>query len=188
MRLILASGSPRRREILKKLGYKFDVIASSAEEKTDKKQPRAIVKDIAFKKAFDVARLYPDAVVIGGDTLVYCKGEILGKPRGKKDALRILRKENGSWQRVYTGLAIICKSKNKVLTGYDVTKCKARKLDDKTLRALAGKHMDKAGAYAMQDNDDMFIERIVGSYDNVIGMPGELFERMIREFYKGVKK
>lgn len=184
MRLILASASPRRKEVLTRLGYKFDVIIPDVEETTSKKKPHCVVKDIAFKKAFCVAAQYPDAVVIGGDTLVYCKGEILGKPKNKADALRILNKENGSWQRVYSGLAIICKNQNKALIGYDVTKCKARKLDDKTLQDLAGKHMDKAGAYAMQDEDDMFIERIEGSYDNVIGMPSELFEKMIKEFTK----
>lgn len=182
MRLILASASPRRSEILKKLGYKFDVIAPDLKETTRKKLPSAIVKELAFKKAFAIAALYPDAVVIGGDTLVYCQGKILGKPKDKKDALRILNMENGRWQSVYSGLAIICRNKNKALVGYDITKCKARKLDDKTLTALAGKHMDKAGAYAMQDNDDMFIERITGSYDNVVGMPSELFKKMIEEF------
>lgn len=184
MRLILASASPRRKQILARLGFKFDVISADIEEKTLKTKPHALVKDIALQKAFCIASQYPDAVVIGGDTVVYCKGEILGKPRDKKDALRLLTMENGSWQRVYSGLAIVCKSKNKILVGYDVTKCKARHLDEQTLQALAGKHMDKAGAYAMQDNDDMFIEKIEGSYDNVVGMPSELFKKMIKEFLK----
>ena len=182
MRLILASASPRRREILARLGYKFDVIAPALEEKTLKKRPAAAVKDIALQKAFAVAALYPDAVVIGGDTLVYCKGQILGKPVNKADALRLLRLENASWQRVYSGLAIVCKNQNKILVGYDMTKCKARRLSGETLQNLAGKHMDKAGAYAMQDKDDMFIERTVGSRDNVVGFPSELFLKMIKEF------
>ena len=182
MRLILASASPRRREILKRLGYKFDVIAPAIAEKTNKKRPGAMVKDIALQKAFAVAALYPDAVVIGGDTLVYCKGEILGKPKNKTDALRLLNKENGSWQKVYSGLAVISKSKKKILCGYDVTKCRARRLDAQTLKNIAGKHMDKAGAYAMQDKDDMFIERVTGSRDNVVGFPSELFLKMIKEF------
>ena len=182
MRLILASSSPRRQAILKRLGYKFDVITTGVKEKTSKKRPSGKVTELALKKAFGVAALYPDAVVIGGDTLVYCKGEVLGKPKDKKDALRLLKKENGSWQSVYSGLAVICKSKNKILTGYDVTRCKARRLDDKTLLELSGKHLDKAGAYAMQDKDDMFIERFEGSADNVVGFPSELFLEMIKEF------
>lgn len=79
-------------------------------------------------------------------------------------------------------MAIVCKDKNKILTGYDVTKCKARKLDKSTLEELSGKHLDKAGAYAMQDKDDMFIERFEGSADNVVGFPSELFLEMIKEF------
>jgi septum formation protein len=184
MRIILASASPRRREILTRLGYKFDVILPSVQEITVKKRPSAMVKELAFKKTFDVARLYPDAVVIGGDTLVYCKGRVIGKPKNKADALRILRLENGSWQAVYSGIAIICKNQNKAVTGVERTLCKARRLDDKALSALAGKHMDKAGAYAMQDNDDIFIERIKGCYDNVVGMPSALLNEMMKEFKK----
>jgi septum formation protein len=90
--------------------------------------------------------------------------------------------ENGSWQSVYSGLAIICKKQNKAVAGFDITKCKARFLDGRTLKSIARRHMDKAGAYAMQDKDDMFIERIIGSYDNVVGMPSELFKKMMKEF------
>jgi len=167
---------------LERLGVKFDVIAAGIKEKSNKKRPAALVQDLAVQKAFYVAAQYPDAVIIGGDTVVYCKGKILGKPKDKKDALRLLSLENGSWQRVYSGLALICKNKKQFFVGYDVTKCKARKLDQKTLGELAGKHMDKAGAYAMQDKDDMFIEKVEGSYDNVVGMPSELFKEMVKEF------
>lgn len=182
MRLILASASPRRRDILKRLGYKFDVISADIQEKTNKKRPSDKVMDIALQKAFSVASLYPGAVVIGGDTIVYCKGEVLGKPKDQKDALRLLKKENGSWQSVYSGLVIICKEKNKIVRGYDVTRCKARKLSEETLKEFSAKHLDKAGAYAMQDKDDMFIERFEGSADNVVGFPSELFLEMIKEF------
>lgn len=181
MRIILASGSPRRKDILTKLGYKFDVISAAIKETTTKKRPFAVVKDLALKKAFSVAALYPDALVIAGDTLVYCKGEILGKPKNQKDALRLLNKENGSWQRVYSGLALVCKNKKQILCGYDVSLCKARTLDKKTLQDLSFKHLDKAGAYAMQDKNDMFIEKVVGSKDNVVGFPSELFKEMIKK-------
>lgn len=181
MRIILASGSPRRQDILKRLGYKFDVIASSIKETTTKKRPFAVVKDLALKKAFSVAALYPDALVIAGDTLVYCKGEILGKPKNQKDALRLLNKENGSWQRVYSGLALVCKNKKQILCGYDVSWCKARKLSTEVLKNLSYKHLDKAGAYAMQDKNDMFIEKVLGSKDNVVGFPSELFKEMIKK-------
>ena len=182
MRIILASGSPRRKAILKKLGYKFDVINPTLKETTSKKLPHKIVQELALKKAFSVAVMYPDALIIGGDTLVYCKGKILGKPKDEKDALNLLKIENNSWQAVYSGLALICKNKNKLLLGYDKTLCKARNLNLKTLKNLASKNLDKAGAYAMQDKDDCFIKKIKGSYDNVVGFPSELFKKMIKEF------
>lgn len=182
MRIILASGSPRRQKLLKDLGYKFDIICPTVKETTTKKLPHKIVQELALKKAFSVAVLYPDALVIGGDTLVYCKSKILGKPRNEKDALKLLKLENNSWQAVYSGLALICKNKNKLLLGYDKTLCKARNLDLKTLKNLASKNLDKAGAYAMQDKNDQFIEYIKGSYTNVVGFPTELFQKMIKEF------
>lgn len=182
MRIILASGSPRRQALLKKLGYKFDVICPAVKENTTKKLPHKIVQELALKKAFSVAVLYPDALIIGGDTLVYCKGKILGKPKNVQEALKLLKIENNSWQAVYSGIALICKNKNKIFSGYDKTMCKARNLDLKTLKYLATKNLDKAGAYAMQDSDDRFIERIKGSYDNVVGFPTELFKEMIKEF------
>jgi len=182
MHLILASKSPRRIEILKSLGVKFDIIPSQIKEKSTQKRPSARVKELALQKAFDVARKYPQAVVIGADTLVYCKGEIIGKPKNLPDAKRILTKLNGSWQRVYTGVCIVCLAEHKMVYGYDVSACKARKLSAAQLAHLAGKHMDKAGAYAVQDEQDPFIERTVGSKTNVVGFPVEFFNSLFKEF------
>lgn len=182
--LILASKSPRRIEILKQLGVKFEIIPSQCAERSTKKRPSARVCDLAVQKAFDVAKKYPQAVVVGADTLVYCKGEIIGKPKNLQDAKRILRKLNGSWQAVYTGVCILQASTHKMLFGYDVSHCKARKLSVAELAHLAGKHMDKAGAYAVQDQEDPFIERITGSRSNVVGFPVEFFTKLYREFEK----
>ncbi len=182
MQWVLASKSPRRIEILKNLGVSFDSIPSQCAEKSTKKRPSARVVELAIQKAFDVAKKYPNAVVIGADTLVYCGGEIIGKPKNLKDAKRILKKLNGAWQRVYTGVCIMQNSTRKMLYGYDVSYCKARRLTDKELSHLAGKHMDKAGAYAVQDEADPFIERIVGSRSNVVGFPIEFFEKLRKEF------
>lgn len=182
MRLVLASKSPRRIALLKELGLPFEIIPSQCPEKSDKKRPAARVKELAIQKAFDVARKYPGAVVIGADTLVYCKGEIIGKPKDRADALRILRKLNGSWQLVYTGVCVMNLEEQKMLFGHDVSKCKARTLSEAELEHLAGKHMDKAGAYAVQDTEDPFIERIVGSRSNVVGFPVEFFQKLFKEF------
>ncbi len=182
MQLVLASKSPRRIEILKELGENFEIIPSQCPEFSLYKRPSLRVTDLATQKAFDVARKYPGKMIVGADTLVFCKGEIIGKPKSKADALRILRKLNGSWQSVYTGMCIICLEEHKALYGYEISKCKARKLDEKQLQHLAGKHMDKAGAYAVQDEEDPFIERIIGSRSNVVGFPTELYRKMKKEF------
>ena len=184
MQLILASRSPRRIEILRGLGVKFDIVPSQCAEKSTKKRPSARVCELAVQKAFDVAKKYPQAVVIGADTLVYCKGEIIGKPKNLRDAKRILHKLNGSWQAVYTGMCIVQAQTHKMLFGYDVSHCKARKLSERELDHLAGKHMDKAGAYAVQDEQDPFIARITGSRSNVVGFPVEFFNRLFKEFEK----
>ncbi len=182
--LILASKSPRRIEILKRLGKKFEIIPSQCAEKSAKKRPSARVVELAQQKAFDVAKKYPAATVIGADTLVFCKGEVIGKPKDKADALRILKMLNGSWQSVYTGVCLVCKDTRKMVYGYDVSHCKARRLSDEELAHYAGKHMDKAGAYAVQDDEDPFIERIVGSRTNVVGFPVEYFNQLYKEFTK----
>ena len=169
--LILASKSPRRIDLLKSLGFSFEIIPSQAPEKTAYKRPGFKVRDLAVKKAFDVAKKYPAATVIGADTLVYCKGQVIGKPKDEKDALRILRMLNGAWQSVYTGVCILNLESKKMMYGVDVSKCKAR-----------NKHLDKAGAYAVQDEDDRFIEKIVGSRTNVVGFPVEFFQNLYKEF------
>ena len=182
--LILASKSPRRIEILKSLGEKFEIIPSQCAERSTKKRPSARVVELATQKAFDVANKYPAATIIGADTLVFCKGEIIGKPKDKQDALRILKKLNGTWQSVYTGVCIVCKNTHQIVYGYDVSHCKARRLPAEELMHYAGKHMDKAGAYAVQDDEDPFIEKIVGSKTNVVGFPVEFYQHLQKEFNK----
>lgn len=180
--LILASKSPRRIELLKSLGFTFEIIPSQSPEKTPYKRPGYKVRDLAVKKAFDVGKKYPGATVIGADTLVFCKGRVIGKPKDEKDALRILRLLNGSWQSVYTGVCILNLDAKKMLYGVAVSKCKARRLPEEELKKMAGKHLDKAGAYAVQDEGDHFIEKIVGSRTNVVGFPVEFFEQLYKEF------
>ncbi len=184
MKIILASRSPRRIELLKELGKEFDIIPAQGAEDTPYKRPHLQVADLSAKKAFEVAQKHPDALVIGADTLVYCQGEVIGKPKDKKDALRILQKLSGSWQTVYTGVTLVHLKSKKFVRGVEKTRCFARALPPKELQAMAGKHMDKAGAYAVQDNDDQFIEKMQGSRSNVVGFPVELFTLMLKEFEK----
>lgn len=176
--LVLASGSPQRRKLLRELGVPFEVIPSRASENSREKDPRRLVQLLARRKALAVARLRPDALVLGADTIVYCRGEILGKPKDPADALRILNLLNGSWQRVYTGVAVAWDGGRGLLGGVAVSRVLARRLPEQTLERLAGKHMDKAGAYAVQDRDDPFIARVSGDFDNVVGLPMRLVRRL----------
>lgn len=179
--LILASRSPRRRELLAEAGIKYRVLPSHIEERTAYKRPDLIVRELAYKKALSVALKRPGSPVLGSDTLVYCKGEVIGKPAHYKDALRLLRLLNGSWQTVHTGVALIWLDKGVFLAGSDATRCKARRLPETELKALASKHHDKAGAYAVQDKDDAFIEKMEGRYDTVVGLSMNLVRRFMKK-------
>jgi septum formation protein len=180
-RLILASRSPRRRELLSEAGIKYRVVPSDAPEISAYKRPALIVRELACKKALSVALKHPGAPVLGSDTLVYCKGTVMGKPAGHKDAMRLLRLLNGSWQAVHTGVALVWLDKGIFLSGSEVARCKARKLSEAQLLSFAHKHHDKAGAYAVQDKDDAFIEKIVGRYDTVVGLPMSLVRKFMKK-------
>lgn len=169
LKLILASASPRRRAILRAAGVKFTVDPSGVDENIREKNPRRLVIKLARLKALDVAKRHPGRLVLGADTLVVCRGEILGKPKNLKDAVRMITLQSGRTQRVYTGVALVFG--RRVWTDYAVTKVFARPLDAVKLKALAGKHMDKAGAYAIQDRKDPLVARIEGDRDNVTGLP-----------------
>ncbi len=181
--LILASKSPRRKELLARAGIKYRVIPSHIDETSAYKRPAFIVRELAYKKALSVALKHPGSPVLGSDTLVYCKGEVLGKPKGRKNALRLLRLQNASWQAVHTGVALIWLDKGIFLAGSEVSRCRSRRLSEKELKGLASKHLDKAGAYAVQDKNDMFIEKIEGRFDTVVGLSMNL----VRKFMKKAK-
>lgn len=179
--LILASQSPRRKELLAEAGIKFRAVPSGADENSSYRRPAMIVRELACRKALSVALEHPESPVLGSDTLVYCKGEVIGKPKGHRDALRLLRLLNGSWQAVHTGVALVWVDKGIYLSGSDVSRCKARRLDDRELAALSRKHHDKAGAYAVQDKDDLFIERIDGRFDTIVGLSMNLVREFMRK-------
>ena len=177
-RLVLASASPRRRAILRAAGVRFTVDPSGVDERSRVKDPRRLVAQLARRKALDVARRHPGRLVLGADTLVVCRGEILGKPKDKADAVRMITLQAGRWQRVYTGLALV--SGRRVYVDVAVSKVRARLLDAERLARLAGKHMDKAGAYAIQDRHDPLVERVVGDRDTVTGLSMRSVRRLLR--------
>jgi septum formation protein len=175
--LILASASPRRKAILRAAGVRFRVDPSRVDENIAEKNPRRLVAKLARLKALDVARRHPGALVLGADTIVACAGEILGKPKDLKDAVRMITLQSGRMQRVYTGVALA--KGRRVYVAVAVTKVYARLLGAESLRRLAGKHMDKAGAYAVQDRKDPLVERISGDRDNVVGLPMRAVRRLL---------
>jgi septum formation protein len=177
LKLILASASPRRRAILRAAGVRFTVDPSGVDENISERDPRRLVVKLARLKALDVAKRHPGHPVLGADTTVVCAGEILNKPRDLEDAVRMLTLQSGRTQRVYTGTALVVG--RRVYTEVAVTKVYARLLDADRLRRLAGKHMDKAGAYAVQDRRDPLVERIAGDRDNVTGLPMRSVRRLL---------
>ncbi len=181
MKLILASRSPRRKELLTQAGIWYRAIPSDIEENSAYKRPALIVRELAYKKALSVALKHPGSPVLGSDTLVYCKGQVLGKPSGRKDALRLLRLQNGSWQAVHTGVALIWLDKGIFLSGGESSRCKARRLSEVELKDLSSKHHDKAGAYAVQDADDEFVEKIEGRFDTVVGLSMNLVRKFMKK-------
>lgn len=177
--LILASASPQRRRLLAAAGIRFRVVPSGVEEDNRGRDPRRLALRLALEKARAVARRFPNRWVLGADTLVVCRGRVIGKPRDSADAMRILRLLNGVWQSVITGVALVHAGDGKVLKGAAVSRVKARRMPEGWLRAFSRKHLDKAGAYSVQDAEDPFIERVVGPLDNVIGLPVDLVRRLL---------
>jgi len=175
--LILASASPRRRAILRAAGVSFRVDPSGVDERSREKDPRRLVVRLARAKALDVARRHAGVPVLGADTVVVCAGEILGKPRDLADAVRMITLQSGRLQRVYTGTALVVG--RRVYTDCAVSIVRARRLDAESLRRLAGKHMDKAGAYAIQDRRDPLVARVDGDRDNVTGLPMRSVRRLL---------
>ncbi|MCB4792103.1 MAG: Maf family protein [Elusimicrobia bacterium] len=180
--IILASSSPRRFELLKECGLKFKVIPASIKENTRYKNPAKIVERLSLKKALFVGNKLKDGLVIGADTIVVLKGRIIGKPKDKKDAFRILSMLNGTYHRVYTGVAVVDAKTLKYKVGHEVSRVKMRKLSKEEINNFTGKHMDKAGAYSVQEQEDAFVEKIEGDYYNVVGLPLRKLAALLRAF------
>jgi len=179
---ILASASPRRQELLAEAGYKFEVVVSQIDESvfpTTGISSVEYAKQLALAKANDVAGKYPDSIVIGADTVVDFEGQIIGKARDAKHAEEITRMLFSKPHKVITGLALVCKSRNLKIVEAETTAVYPRKLTDAQIAGHieSGIWCGKAGAYSIRDNDP-FVDHIVGSLTNVMGMPMELFQRI----------
>ena len=171
MNLILASQSPRRRELLGLTGLEFLVRAADIDETMDSaKAPFDEVSRVSRLKALAVER-EPGDVVIAADTIVVCQGEVLGKPKDEEDAFRILSLLSGRHHEVMTGMTVL--RDEEIITHTEVTKIHFRELLPEEIRAYiaSGEPMDKAGAYGIQGGAALFADEMVGDYYNVMGLP-----------------
>jgi septum formation protein len=173
-RLILASKSPRRFELLKKVGLDFEVIPSRVmEDIVQKESPKEHVIRLAEAKARDVARGYPDHWVIAADTIVYINSSILGKPKNREEAMAMLRSLSGQEHWVLTGFSVCHLGKGKSDKEAVQTAVKVKSLSPTEMEwyVQTGEPFDKAGGYAIQGIGSFMIESIRGSYTNVVGLP-----------------
>ncbi len=178
--LILASGSPRRAELLRSAGIDFTVRVSDVDEKVlSGELPRDYVVRLSREKAQAVAA--EGQLVLGADTTVVMLNEILGKPADEGDVRRMLRLLSGKWHEVLTGVSLV--NGTKVMSDVAVTRVKFAKLSEEEMGwyVASGEPMDKAGAYGIQGYASRFVERIEGSYSNVVGLPVQMVYRMLVE-------
>jgi septum formation protein len=181
-RLILASGSPRRKELLNNLQIPFEISVSDIEEIIDEQLiPEQVVMSLAEQKARDVADKYPDDFVLGADTIVVLGSQILGKPKDKQESYSMLQTLSGQVHEVLTGVAII--SDGKPITFFERTEVEFWELTDEEIWEYinSGEPADKAGSYGIQELGSAFVRRINGDYFSVVGLP---VSRTIRELQK----
>ena len=189
MTFILASASPRRREILAHLGLEFRVLCADADESSDERDGARLVETLSLRKAHAVRdRMIKEGedvrgvVILASDTVVVSPdGEILGKPRDREDAIRMLRGLSGRTHRVISGLAVW--TQDREVTSHEVTEVTFMPLDDGIIGRYvdSGEPMDKAGAYGIQDTASLWIEGIRGDYFNVVGLPVHRLECVLKE-------
>lgn len=187
MRIILASNSPRRHELMSQTGIKFEVIPSNFVEVKVELPAEKMVEHFAYMKAKNVAEsINETALVIGSDTIVYCD-EIMGKPKSREDAFCMLTKLSGKQHLVISGISIINTATGESLTEHESTVVKIKELSSAEITAYinTGEPEDKAGAYAIQGLGSLFVEEIRGDYFNVVGLPIFRLRKMLEHF--GVK-
>ncbi len=188
--IVLASQSPRRKNLLSQINLTFIIHPSSVDEEFDPSlDPGTIVEHLALMKAREVAANYASALTIGADTIVVYDDEILGKPMDEPDAFHLLKKLSGHVHEVYSGACLLQTDENKTvaksLTFHEVTKVTFAELDDQEIwdYIQTGSPMDKAGAYGIQDDwGSLFVSRIEGDYYNVVGFPLHRFYEKLKLF------
>jgi septum formation protein len=183
--IILASASPRRKQLLKQLGLEFKIIPSEIEEKLNPRwQPRKQVEVLSEQKAQAVATKHKNAIVIGVDTMVAYNNEVIGKPKDEKDAKMILKKLSGKQQLVITAFTIIDMTARKSVTKSVETKVWFRRISEPEIRSYIAKEKpyDKAGAYGMQTLGAVFVEKVEGDFLSAVGLPLFTLAKELKKF------
>ncbi len=187
MRLFLASESPRRRELLTRLGFPFETETARTEEISEAADPRSVPRRNAERKAAAVAARHPDALTLGADTVIFHAGRIIGKPRDLSGAAEILRALSGARHEVITGLALLSPARKIREVWEEVATVRFRPLtaaaiDDYLARVYV---LDKAGAYAIQEHGDQLVEHLEGEFETVVGLPLERLSRRLAALLSG---
>ncbi len=183
-RLILASSSPRRAQILQKAKVEFEIrIPLNVNEENSSSDPVEHVLSLSRAKAQSVSYQVTEGIILGADTVVVLNSEILGKPEDKREAFLILQKLSGKTHTVYTGVTLVNKSNGRIVSDYDSTQVTFNRLDDEKIKSYidTGEPMDKAGAYGIQGMGNFLVKGIRGSLDNVIGLPTEKLKEMLKK-------
>ena len=187
-KIILASGSPRRKELLLQIGIVPEIIVSHVEEKITSDVPAEVVMSLAEQKAVDVAKEMPEGtVILGSDTVVAADGKILRKPKSHEEAYEMIRRLAGRSHQVYTGVCLVKKGPegeaDTVVSFYDETDVNVSPMTEKEIREYADSEepMDKAGSYAVQGFFARYIDGLKGSYANVMGLPVHLVYQELKK-------
>lgn len=187
-RIILASGSPRRSEIMASVGWEFEKSVPDVDESVrEGESPEDYVRRLAGEKALAVAGSHPGQIILAADTTVVIDGEIIGKPEDHEDARLMIRRLSGNWHDVLTGVAVARNGFEKI--GMQRTRVKFAKMTEAEIDFLVerGDPLDKAGAYAVQAQAALFIEGIEGDYWNVVGLPVSLVYRLVKDLESTVE-
>jgi len=185
-KIILASGSPRRKEILETVGAEFEIITSDIEEVVrENERPETVVRALAFEKGFDVSKQVEEGcIVIAADTIVY-KDTILGKPKDGQDAFDMLASLRGQVHKVYTGICVIEAGSHKKIVDVVETRVFMKNYSDETIKNYikSGEVFGKAGAYAIQGLGSLLVDHIDGDYLNVVGLPISRLESLLEQHF-----
>lgn len=185
-KIVLASASPRRKEILEQIGLVFDIIPSTCSEVVTKEIPKEIVEELACQKAQEIfEKIGEPSIVIGADTIVVYNGKIMGKPKDEDDAYNMINELQSNTHIVYTGVCVYIKENDEVkkIVFSEATQVSVYPMNkDQILDYIATKEpMDKAGAYAVQGRFAIYIKKIDGDYNNVVGLPiARLYNELLK--------